>query len=225
MGILSRFSDIMSANINDMLDKMEDPAKQVDQALREAKESFAKVKAETAGVMATEKAAKREYDAAAETVAKYDAAARNALKAGNEGDARTLLAKKQEAEALAASAKSAYDAAHKNSEAIRQMHDKLASDIQTMEQARNSVKAKVAVAKTRDQINKTQAVVDSAQGATSAFARAQEKAQAMLDKSEAMSELNADPVDAGAELLNKYGSGVPSSVDDELAKMKAELGM
>lgn len=44
MGILSRFSDIMKANINDMLDKCEDPSKMVDQTLRELKEDLAEVK-------------------------------------------------------------------------------------------------------------------------------------------------------------------------------------
>ena len=62
MGILSRFSDIMKANINDMLDKCEDPSKMVDQTLRELKEDLAEVKKETAGVMAEEKNCKRRVD-------------------------------------------------------------------------------------------------------------------------------------------------------------------
>ena len=54
MGILSRFAKIMEANINDLLDKCEDPAKMVDQTLRDLNENLAEVKKETAGVIAEE---------------------------------------------------------------------------------------------------------------------------------------------------------------------------
>ena len=59
MSILSRFKDIMSANINALLDKCEDPAKMIDQYLRQLKEDLAEVKQETAAVMAEEKRTKR----------------------------------------------------------------------------------------------------------------------------------------------------------------------
>lgn len=52
MGIISRFKDIMSANINALLDKMEDPEKMVDQYLRNLESDLGKVKQETASVMA-----------------------------------------------------------------------------------------------------------------------------------------------------------------------------
>ena len=35
MGMLDRFADIIKANINDLLDKCEDPAKMIDQYLAE----------------------------------------------------------------------------------------------------------------------------------------------------------------------------------------------
>lgn len=54
MGILTRFKDIMSANINALLDKAEDPEKMIDQCLRNLNSDLGKVKAETATVMAEE---------------------------------------------------------------------------------------------------------------------------------------------------------------------------
>ena len=58
MGIISRFTTIMKANINDLLDRCENPAKMVDQTLRELNESLAEVKKETAGIMAEEQRCK-----------------------------------------------------------------------------------------------------------------------------------------------------------------------
>ena len=46
-GILSRFKDIMSSNINALLDKVEDPNKMIDQYLRNLESDLGKVKAET----------------------------------------------------------------------------------------------------------------------------------------------------------------------------------
>ena len=48
MGILTRFTDIMKSNINALLDKCEDPAKMIDQTLRDLREDLAEVKKETA---------------------------------------------------------------------------------------------------------------------------------------------------------------------------------
>ena len=62
MGIISRFKDIMSANINALLDKAEDPEKMIDQYLRNLESDLAKVKQETASVMAEEAKAKRQLD-------------------------------------------------------------------------------------------------------------------------------------------------------------------
>ena len=54
MGILDRFTDIIKANINDLLDRAEDPAKMIDQYMRELTDNLAEVKQETAAVMAEE---------------------------------------------------------------------------------------------------------------------------------------------------------------------------
>lgn len=103
MGILSRFGDIIKSNVNDMLDKCEDPAKMVDQYLRNLTENLAEVKKETAGVMAEETRTRRMVEENSAEIAKYGDLARKALQAGNEGDARVFLAKKQQLETKGAS--------------------------------------------------------------------------------------------------------------------------
>ena len=68
--ILKRFGDIMSANINALLDRAEDPEKMIDEYLRDIESDLGKVKAETAAVMAAETKAKRELDECTDGIAK-----------------------------------------------------------------------------------------------------------------------------------------------------------
>ena len=225
-GILDRFTSIIKANINDLLDKAEDPAKMVDQYMRELTESLAEVREATAGVMAEETRCKRMMDENAGEIAKYDGLARKALEAGNEDDARQFLAKKQQLEAKNEGLTVAYDAAKANADKMRQMHDKLVSDIELLKGRQEAIKAKVAVAKTQDKVNDISASGAKAEGAMSAFNRMESKADEMLDKSNAMAELNAQPKDTADDLAKKYEEGgSTAAVDDELAKMKAEMGL
>ena len=96
MGIISRFKDIMSANINALLDKAEDPEKMIDQYLRNLESDLAKVKQETASVMAEEAKAKRQLDECTAEVAKMQSYAEKAVLAGNDEDAKRFLMKKKE---------------------------------------------------------------------------------------------------------------------------------
>ena len=225
MAILERFGDIIKANINSIIDKMEDPSKMIDQYLRDMMEDFAEVKQSTAGVMAEETRTKRQVDENQAEVAKYAEYAKKALTAGNEGDARTFIAKKQELENLGASLMTTYALAHENAVKMRQMHDKLASDIETLKARREMIKAKVAVAKTQETLNDAAASIGTAQGAMSAFNRMEDKASKMLDEANAMAQLNTAPSDDAKALEEKYAAKGSASVDDELSKLKSELGL
>ena len=225
MSILSRFNDIIKANINALLDKADDPAKMIDQYLREMTDDLAEVKRETASVMAEETRTMRLADENQAQVDKYDALARKALQAGNETDARVFLARKQELEAAGAGLKTAYAAAHENAVRMREMHDKLARDIETLKSRRQSIKAKVTVAKTQEKINELSSASEKVNGAMGAFERMEEKANAMLDEANAMSELNNFSVDEALKLEEKYAKENAPSVDDALAKLKEEMGL
>lgn len=225
MGIISRFTEIMKSNINAQLDKCEDPSKMIDQTLRELKENFAEVKKETAGVMAAEKEANRAVQECEEQIRKYSQAAENALRAGNEEDARTILARKQPFVDNLVNLKKTQAVAKENSDKMRQMYNKLANDIQMLETKRNGIKATVAAAKTQEKMNKISSGSKRSMASLETFDRMEDKANRMLDSAMAEAELTAD-LDAGSDLVNKYASGESSStVDDELAAMKAKLGL
>ena len=66
--------------------------------------------------------------------------------------------------------------------------------------------------------------MDGARGSVAAFERMEEKAQRLLDQANAAAALSAEPEDAAAALEAKYRGGGDRAVDDELARLKAELG-
>lgn len=224
MGIISRFKDIMAANINALLDKAEDPEKMIDQYLRNLESDLAKVKQETASVMAEETKTKRQLDECTEEIAKMQAYAEKAVLAGNDEDAKKFLMKKKDLVVKQASLQETYKLAADNAAKMRQMHDKLVSDISQLNARRDALKAKIAVAKTQETINKIGSSVNGAAESLSAFDKLEAKVNRKLDEANAMAELNNSGVGEVENLERKYGSYTTSEVDDELAALKAKVG-
>ncbi|MBH1941207.1 PspA/IM30 family protein [Mobilitalea sibirica] len=222
MGILTRFRDIMSSNINALLDKAEDPEKMIDQCLRNLNSDLGKVKSETAAIMAEEQRAKRALEECDEEIAKMQNYAIKALESNNENDARKFLEQKASLTAKQPGLKEAYDLASSNAAHMRQMHDKLVNDINELESRKDMIKGKLAVAKTQERINKMGSSVVNANNSMASFAKYEEMADRALDKANAMAELNRSSSDQTIEdLSKKYASD--TSVDDELAALKASL--
>lgn len=227
MGIMTRFKDIMAANVNSLLDKAEDPEKMIDQYLRNLESDFAKVKAETASIMAEEKSAKRKLDECGEEIARMSEYAKKAVAAGNDNDARRFLEKKSELTQKQEVLSKNYELAQADSEKMRQMYDKLESDIRAMKSKRDMLKAKVKVAETQKKINEMGSGIESAGNNAAAFERMEEKVNRMLDEADAVGELNRSSAEEDIDdLASKYDSTqTVSAVDDELAALKAEMGM
>ena len=227
-GIIARFKDIMSSNINALLDKAENPSKIVDQYLRNLESDLGKVKAETASVMAEEKRSKRELDECNEQINKMQRYAEKALIAGNESDAKTFLEKKTQLYKNQQSLQQSYDIAADNALKMRSMHDKLVKDICELNSRRDQLKAKLAVAKTQERLNKIGSSVDGAKGNLSAFDKMEEKINRQLDEANAMAELNSsNKEDSIEDLMSKYDDNkeTNSEVDDELQALKNKLGL
>ncbi|MCL2605347.1 MAG: PspA/IM30 family protein [Defluviitaleaceae bacterium] len=225
MGILSRFKNIMAANVNAALDRMEDPAKMIDQTLRQLATDLAAVKKETAGVMAEETRTRREADANQAEVAKNKDLARKALQAGNEDHARVFLNKKNELEAQGLELQKLAEAAQQNAVQMRQMHDKLVRDINQLRSRQATIKSNIAVAKATERVQKAGAAGSKAEGAMQAFNRFEAQAQERLDRARALTALNEVPKDEAMALADLYKNGGGAALDDELAALKAEMGL
>lgn len=227
MGIITRFKDIMSANINALLDNCEDPEKMIDQYLRKLENDYASVKAETAAVMAEATSAQRKLNECNDEINKMTDYAKRAVTSGNDSDARQFLEKKKELSEKLAVLQQNQQLASGNAAKMREMHAKLESDINIMKSKRDMLKAKLKVAQTQEKINKLASGVESAGSNMASFDRMEDKVNRMFDQADAMSELNKSAQESTIDdLASKYDQSNDNiQVDDELAALKAEMGM
>ncbi|WP_298825631.1 PspA/IM30 family protein [uncultured Planococcus sp.] len=223
MEILKRFKDIMTSNINALLDKAEDPEKMIDQYLRDLNSDLGKVKSETAAIMAAEKRERRELEELEKEIGDMQRYAVKALEAGNEDDARKFLQRKAELSEKVTDKQTAVELAAANTQQMRQMHDKLESDIGELESRRSELKGKASVAKTQKRMNDFASSVDGAGERISAFDKMEQKINQELDEAIAMSELNKGSETDIKDLASKYDSD--TSVDDELESLKAGINV
>lgn len=221
---LARIPKILEANINALLDKCEDPAKMIDQLLIDYKRDLVDVKRDTAAVMADVKMAEKRLEECDADIARKQKAAENALKAGNEGDARTLLAAKQSLEVTRESLLQNLSVTQKNAEMMQEGYNRLVRNIEELESRKDAAKAKISMAKAQEQINKTAAKANS-NVSMDAFNKYEQKAERMLAEANAAAELDAATVSV-EDITAKYTSGTESaSVDEELAALKSKLGL
>jgi phage shock protein A len=95
MGIFTRVRDIISSNVNAMLDKAEDPEKLVKLMIREMEDTLVEIKASCAGAMAAQKKVERESDAVRDMAAAWADKAAMAVDKGREALAREALVEKR----------------------------------------------------------------------------------------------------------------------------------
>lgn len=95
MGVFTRFRDIVSANINAMLDRAEDPVKMIRLMIREMEDTLVEIKSSCAGVMANSKTVQRQMDEARAREKGWNDKAALAVDKGRDDLAREALIEKR----------------------------------------------------------------------------------------------------------------------------------
>lgn len=95
MGIFTRFSDIISSNINSMLDKAEDPEKMIKLMIHEMEDTLIELKSSCAGVIAGRKKIERNLDSLKEKISLWTQRAALAVEKGRDNLAREALMEKR----------------------------------------------------------------------------------------------------------------------------------
>lgn len=230
MGILQRFTDIMSANINSLLTGAEEKnaGKLLEKYLNDARANLEELKSETSAIIADEMAAARRVNANSEEIAKYDRYAEQAVLAGNDDDARKFLDAKSQLTAKKADLENAYQLAKDNSDKMRQMTRKLMDDIASAEGKMVELRAKLSVAEHKEKMDDLMHKVAGRTDMTS-FENMMEAVQKRIDSVDAKVALNeelADKMDI-KKLEEKYSekaAEVSATVEADLAALKARLG-
>ena len=230
-GLMARLSMIIKSKFSKALDRAENPNETLDYSYEEQLRQLQNVKRGIADVTTAKKRLEMQYTTMQQQVDKLDGQARKALEANREDLAREALTRKTAAESQL--------------QGIMEQGQQLEAQQQKLIEGERTLQAKVESFRTQKEVIKAQysaaeAQVRIGEAATGigdqmadvgmAIERAKDKTQQMQARANAIEELTAagsleDYTGGGDDIdrqLKEISQG--SQVDDELAKMKAELG-
>ncbi len=190
MGILKRFKDIMSANVNAKLDKARNPEKAALKFLKELMQDLADLKKELAPALQLEARARKTMEACEAQRDQYANYASKAVVAGNDRDAKIFLTEKQTLDARLRILSDQYTMVHQNAEMMRQMHDKLVTDITQVQMRIQLIRSKMSVAKATQASNRIHDELQSYTKEQRTMNQWEDEVDRMLDEARATAELN-----------------------------------
>jgi phage shock protein A len=233
-GMSGRISTVIKAKISKLLDRAEDPGQTLDYSYQKQLELLQNVKKGIAEVVTSKKRLQMQSDKLEQSVVKLDTQARQALAAGKEDLARAALERKQLAQTELQSLDSQVTELEGQQQKLIDSEAKLRSKIETFRTKKEVIKAQYSAAEAQVRISSAASGVGEEMADVGlAMQRAVDKTEDMKARASAVEELEA----AGTfEDLTQLGSGQDdidrqlaqltsgTQVDDELAKLKAEVG-
>jgi phage shock protein A len=233
-GLGGRMSVVFKSKINKLLDKAEDPSETLEYSYAKQIELLQNVKKGIADVVTSKKRLQMQSQKLQQQVVKLDTQARQALAQGNEELARTALERKQFAQTELQSLDGQVAELEAQQQSLVDKEQKLRGKIDQFRTKKEVIKAQYSAAEASVKISEAATGVGEEMADVGlAMQRAQEKTESMRARAGAMEELEASGAfddqfalgDGGDDIdrqLAELTSG--SQVDDDLARMKAELG-
>lgn len=235
-GLSGRMSTVVKAKISKLLDKAEDPAETLDYSYQKQLEQLQNVKRGIADIVTAKKRLQMQEDKIQQQVVKLDTQARQALAAGQEDLARTALERKSAAQNELQGLDGQITQLEQQQEQLTGAEQKLRAKVESFRSQKEVIKAQYSAAEAQVRISEAATGVGEQMADVGlAMQRAVDKTENMKARADAVQELEA----AGTfDDLTAIGTGsgeddidrqlkalsTTSEVDDQLAKMKAELG-
>ena len=231
-GLMSRTSTVVKAWISKLLGQAEDPSVTLDYSYERQREMLQNVKRGVADVVTAKKRLELQTSKLEQEVVKLDGQARQAVSAGREDLARTALERKT----LAQQQLQGLDQQAADLEAQQQKltvaERRLATKVESFRSQKEVIKAQYSAAEASARIGEAASGIGEEMADTGlAIERARDKTEQMQARAAAVEELTAagtleDFTTVGGSDLDRELAqiGAGSQVEDELARLKREVG-
>jgi len=216
MGILGRLSTLVKSNVNDAIDSMQDPGKEIDQMVRDMEDYARQARAEVARCIADERLLERRLQAIEGEIGDWQKKAEMAIRAGDDGLAKEALARKADKETERAETKKALQ-----EQGV--YGDQLTAALKALEARLKDVKSRQGTLKAKARSNRDGTMTAK----TSAFGDFDRMAS-RIDATEAEASLDDElggrttATIAAERRLDQMATD--SAMDDALAELKRKLG-
>jgi len=234
-GMSGRFSTVIKAKISRLLDKAEDPGETLDYSYQAQLQNLQNVKKGIADVVTAKKRLQMQAEKLEQSVVKLDTQARQALGAGKEDLARMALERKTVAQTELQSLDSQIAELEDQQQKLTDSEQRLRTKVEAFRTKKEVIKAQYNAAEAQVRISEAATGVGEEMADLGlAMQRAEDKVEDMRARAGAVDELEKagafDDITAlgggGQDDIDKELAQLSSGaeVEDELAKMKAELG-
>lgn len=221
-GIFKRLSDILKANINDLLNRAEDPEKMLNQMLIEMREQLADAKRQVAVAIADEKKLRRQLDQQQAEAQLWEQRAMAALQKGNEELAKQALARRNTAGDLAKQFQEQWEKQAEAVEALKSALRQLNAKIDEAKRKKDLLIARAKRAEAQKQIQETLQGI----GNTSVFETFERMEQKVLEReaqAEAAVDINKEL--SGLNLEEQFADIGATDVDADLEELRSRMGL
>ena len=233
-GLAGRMSTVIKAKVSKLLDRAEDPGETLDYGYQKQLELLQNVKKGIADVVTSKKRLQMQTEKLQQQVVKLDTQARQALAQGREDLARMALERKQVAQTELQTLDAQIAQLEQQQEQLTDNEQKMRAKIEAFRTKKEVIKAQYSAAEAQVRISEAaNGVGEQMADLGLAIQRAQDKTENMKARADAVGELEkagtfdditqlGDGQDDLDRQLSQLTSG--AAVDDELAKMKADVG-
>jgi phage shock protein A len=224
MGIFSRLSDIIKANINDLLSRAEDPEKMLNQMLIEMREQLTQAKRQVAVTIAEEKKLRKSLDQEMAQVKLWEQRAMQAVQKGDDNLAKQALQRRNEHQQRVQEWEKQWQAQAQMVEQLKEGLRGLNNKIEEAKRKKDLLIARQRRAEAQRKIHETLRGL-SDNSAFDTFARMEAKVEDLEARAQASAELaeelSGDTLAAQFEALEAESP----SLDADLEALKARMGV